>query len=129
MSKKLSGCRSQDEPLVETWDGKQLRFETQGRPNVNVQRRNADCETVRLTRRMRAYLQSRLVKIGLGLLVVGTGPLVFVVAAVALGLWPDPNPNPIGPGLLSFFTFWPAVICIVVGVIRHVRDQGRSQGH
>ena len=67
---------------------------------------------------MRAYLHFRLVKVGLGLLVVGTGPLVFIVAAAALGLWPDPNPNPIGPGLLAFVTFWPAIICIVIGVIR-----------
>ena len=67
---------------------------------------------------MRAYLPSRLVKIGLALLMVGTSPLVFIVAAAALGLWPDPNPNPIGPGLLSFVTFWPAVICIAIGVIR-----------
>ena len=71
---------------------------------------------------MRVYLQSRLVKIGLGLLSVGTGPLVLIVAAAALGLWPDPNPNPIGLGLLSFLTLWPAMICIVVGVIR-VRTQ------
>jgi hypothetical protein len=67
---------------------------------------------------MSAYLQSRLVMIGFGLLVFGTGPLVFIIAAAALGLWPDPNPNPIGPGLLSFLTFWPAVVCIVVGVNR-----------
>ena len=67
---------------------------------------------------MRAYLQSRWVKVGIGLLVVGAAPLVFIIIAAAVGLWPDPNPNPIGPGLLFFFTFWPAVICIVVGVIR-----------
>ena len=67
---------------------------------------------------MRAYLQSRLIKIGLALLMIGTGPLLFIVAAAALGLWPDPNPNPIGPGLLSFVTFWPAVICIAIGVNR-----------
>lgn len=67
---------------------------------------------------MRDYLGSRLVKVGLGLLIFGTGPLVFIIAAAALGLWPDPNPNPIGPGLLSFLTFWPAVICIVIGVTR-----------
>ena len=67
---------------------------------------------------MRFYLQSRLVKIGLGLLVAGTGPLVLILAAAALGLWPDPNPNPIGPGLLSFLTFWPATICIVIGMKR-----------
>ncbi len=73
---------------------------------------------------MRIYLQSHLVKVGLGLLIVGTGPLVLIVAAAALGLWPDPNPNPIGLGLLSFLTFWPAIICIVVGVIR-VRAHNR----
>src|SRR5438874_9704500 len=67
---------------------------------------------------MRAYIQSVWVKVGLGLLLVGAGPLLFIIAAAAVGLWPDPNPNPIGPGLLFFFTFWPAVICIVVGVIR-----------
>ena len=67
---------------------------------------------------MRAYLQSPLVKVGIGLLVVGAAPLVFIIFGAAVGLWPDPNPNPIGPGLLFFFTFWPAVICIVVGVMR-----------
>ena len=67
---------------------------------------------------MRAYWQSRWVKVGIILLVVGAAPLVFIIIAAAVGLWPDPNPNPIGPGLLFFFTFWPADICIVVGVIR-----------
>jgi hypothetical protein len=76
---------------------------------------------------MRAYLQSLWVKVGIGLLVVGGGPLVFIIADATLGLWPDPNPNPIGPGLLFFFTFWPAVICIVVGVIR-VRTRNREAG-
>ena len=64
------------------------------------------------------YWRSRWVRVGLGLLIVGTAPLVFIIVAAAVGLWPDPNPNPIGPGLLFFFTFWPAVLCIVVGVIR-----------
>ena len=67
---------------------------------------------------MRAYLQSWWVRIGAALLVLGSGPLLFVVLAAALGLWPDPNPNPIGLGLLFFVTFWPAVICIFIGVIR-----------
>ena len=39
------------------------------------------------------------------------------VVLAGIGLWPDPNPNPIGPGLLAFFTFWPAVACIAVGVV------------
>jgi len=67
---------------------------------------------------VRAYLESRWVKVGIGLLLVGTGPLLFVIVAAAVDLWPDPNPNPIGPGLLFFFMFWPAVICIVIGVVR-----------
>ena len=75
---------------------------------------------------MRTYLQSRWTKVGLGLLIIGSGPLLFIIVAAAVGLWPDPNPNPIGPGLLFFFTFWPAVICIVIGVVR-VRTHRRKQ--
>jgi hypothetical protein len=76
---------------------------------------------------MNSYLQSRWVKAGLALLVLGAFPLVFIIVAAAVGLWPDPNPNPIGPGLLFFFTFWPAVICVVIGVVR-VRLRNRDAG-
>lgn len=69
------------------------------------------------------YLQSRWVKVGLVILIVGAAPLVLILVAAAIGLWPDPNPNPVGPGLLFFVTFWPAVICIAIGVIR-VRLRG-----
>ena len=67
---------------------------------------------------MREYLRSRLVQVGLAMLILGSGPLLFIIAAAGLGLWPDPNPNPIGPGILAFFTFWPSVTCIVVGLVR-----------
>jgi hypothetical protein len=67
---------------------------------------------------MREYLESTWTKVGLGLLILGTGPLVLIVLAAALGLWPDKNPNPVGLGLLSAVTLWPAVICMVVGVLR-----------
>jgi len=60
---------------------------------------------------------TRLFWIGLALLVLGTGPLLAIVLAAELGLLSDPNPNPIGPGLLAFFTFWPAVILIVWGLV------------
>jgi hypothetical protein len=70
-----------------------------------------------------AYWRSWWIRTGVGLLIVGAGPLVFIIVAAAVGLWPDPNPNPIGPGLLFFFTFWPAILCIVVGVIRVRRAQ------
>ena len=67
---------------------------------------------------MRAYLSSRLVQVGLAMFLLGSGPLLSIIAAASLGLWPDPNPNPIGPGILAAFTFWPSVICIAVGVVR-----------
>ena len=67
---------------------------------------------------MREYLRSRLVQVGLGLLILGVGPLLFIIVAAAVGLWPDPNPNPIGPGLLAFLTFWPGVITLGMGIGR-----------
>lgn len=67
---------------------------------------------------MRDYLHSKLVLVGLGLLIFGSGPLLGIIALAELGLWPDPNPNPIGPGLLAFLTFWPGVICLGVGIMR-----------
>ena len=72
---------------------------------------------------MTAYVRSRWVQVGVVLLVAGTGPLLFIVLAAAVGLWPDPRPNPIGPGLLCFVTFWPAVLCVVIGVVRVRRQQ------
>jgi hypothetical protein len=75
---------------------------------------------------MRDYLGSRWVRVGLGLLVVGSGPLVGIIVAARLGLWPDPNPNPVGPGLLCAVTFWPAVICLIVGIARVRRAPGSS---
>jgi hypothetical protein len=73
---------------------------------------------------MREYLGSKLVRIGLALLILGSAPLWGIILAAKLGLWPDPNPNPIGPGLLFVVTFWPAVLLIGVGVAR-VRYQRR----
>jgi hypothetical protein len=67
---------------------------------------------------MRPYLRSRLVQVGLAMLILGTGPLLFIIVAAALGLWPDPNPNPIGPGMLALLTFWPSLICLALGIVR-----------
>jgi hypothetical protein len=58
---------------------------------------------------------------GAVLFVLGTGPLLLVIAAAGLGLTRDPNPNPIGLGLLAFLTFWPSVILMAVGVAKRVR--------
>lgn len=71
---------------------------------------------------MKDCLANRWFKIGLGLAVIGWGPLLAAVILAAVGLWPDPNPNPIGLGLLFFVTFWPAVVCMGIGVFQ-VRRQ------
>ena len=63
----------------------------------------------------------------LGLLVFGTGPLLAIILAASLGLLSDPDPNPIGPGLLAFFTFWPAVILIVWGLIASLAIGARKR--
>jgi hypothetical protein len=76
---------------------------------------------------MREYLQSRLVQVGLGLLILGVGPLLFIIVAAAVGLWPDPNPNPIGPGFLAFLTFWPGVITLGMGIGRVRRRRGGAR--
>ena len=67
---------------------------------------------------MGRYLRSNWVRVGLVLAVVGAGPLMFVIVAAAIGLWPDPNPNPVGAGMLFALLFWPAVVCLSVGVVR-----------
>jgi hypothetical protein len=67
---------------------------------------------------MRDYLQDRVVKIGLIILALGSGPLLGIIFLAKIGVWPDPNPNPIGPGLLMFLTFWPGVIALFSGLFR-----------
>jgi hypothetical protein len=67
---------------------------------------------------MMRYRDSRLFVWGMGLLVLGSGPLLAIIAAASMGLTKDPNPNPIGPGLLAALTFWPSIIMIVVGAIK-----------
>ncbi len=71
---------------------------------------------------MKNYLGNRLIQIGLVLVLVGWTPLWGIVLFAAVGLWPDPNPNPIGPGLLFFFTAWPAIICLGMGVLQVRRN-------
>jgi hypothetical protein len=55
------------------------------------------------------------------------GPRSRIILAASLGLLSDPDPNPIGPGLLAFFTFWPAVILIVWGLIASLARFRRAQ--
>lgn len=71
---------------------------------------------------MKKYLRNRCFKIGFWLLILGAAPLCSIILLAAVGLWSDPDPNPIGPGLLFFVTFWPAVICMGIGALQ-VRRQ------
>lgn len=64
------------------------------------------------------WIRNRWIRIGLWIALIGWGPLLAIVLLAAIGLWPDPNPNPIGPGLLFFFTFWPAAVCLGIGVFQ-----------
>jgi len=61
-------------------------------------------------------LDSKLMRWGIARLVFGTGPLL--VAIVVGHLRGDANPNPIGPAILAGVTFWPLVICLVVGLFK-----------
>jgi hypothetical protein len=62
------------------------------------------------------------IRIGLGLIIFGWGPMLAVILLSSIGLWPDPNPNPIGLGLLCAASFFPAVICITIGILRACRS-------
>lgn len=75
---------------------------------------------------MKDYLANRWFKTGTYLVVLGWGPLLAIIILAAIGLWPDPDPNPVGPGLLFFFTFWPAVICLGIGTWQTRRQRHRS---
>jgi hypothetical protein len=58
--------------------------------------------------------------LGMGLLAVGTGPLLLFVAADEMGLVSDPNPNPVGLGLLFVTTIIPALALTLFGLMRWV---------
>jgi hypothetical protein len=75
---------------------------------------------------MRTIVGSRILWIGVALLVIGTGPL-FVIHQYLVwqGEYPlppgHPNPfdsNPIlwGFGMLGFYTCWPSILLIVIGL-------------
>lgn len=74
--------------------------------------------------KLTAAMRSKFPKIfwwGVGLFVVGSGPLLAIIMAAELGLTRDPNPNPVGFGMLAGLTFWPAVIMIIVGLVKKSR--------
>ena len=68
---------------------------------------------------MNRFLKLNLpIKIGVLLLVIGTSPLLIVILTDTLGIIDDPNP--VGFGIMFFITFWPAIILIIIGIIKKV---------
>ena len=68
---------------------------------------------------MPKLFRSRWLWIGVGLLLVGTGPLVVAILyARAHG---DPDPNPVGPGICAMVTFWPSIGMILAGLVAGYR--------
>ena len=59
---------------------------------------------------------------------VGTGPLLAIIAAAKLGLTDDPNPNPVILGMLAFFTFWPSIALILSGVAQVHKERHTRAG-
>jgi membrane protease YdiL (CAAX protease family) len=76
---------------------------------------------------MKGYLRNRWFRAGLVIVAVGWTPLLAIIFLADAGLWPDQNPNPVGPGILFAFTGWPAIICLVIGIVR-VKRAHRSHG-
>lgn len=68
------------------------------------------------------YWRSWGVKGGLWVAVVAALPLLGMIVAAALGLWPDPNPNPVGLGLLFVAGLALGSALAVLGIVwTHVR--------
>jgi hypothetical protein len=68
-----------------------------------------------------------LVWVGLTIALVGSAPLLSVIAASKIGVIDDPNPNPVGFGILAACTFWPGLVMAGVGVVLSVFDFRRSR--
>jgi hypothetical protein len=65
---------------------------------------------------MGRFGEFRLIRWGLAGLVLGSGPLLLAV--VIADMRGDSNSNPIGPGILAGVTFWPSLICLVIGLFK-----------
>ena len=63
------------------------------------------------------YLRSNLVRAGFAVVAMSVLPLLFVLVADTLGLWPDPDPNPIGVGLLFFAGGILGAILVTIGIM------------
>ena len=73
---------------------------------------------------MKDFWNNRLFRVGAIIALVGWSPLLVIVLLGFIGVLSDPNP--IGPGLLFFVSFWPAVVCLGIGVVQVLRARARG---
>ena len=64
---------------------------------------------------------------GVGVFVLGSGPLLLVIALAKLGVTSDPNPNPVFFGLMAMFTFWPGIGTAAVGLILWIMERRKER--
>ena len=63
---------------------------------------------------MKHILKNWVLYLGLLILVLGSGPLFLVILLARFGIIEESNA--VGPGILAFFTFWPGVVLVLVGL-------------
>ncbi|NMC43164.1 MAG: hypothetical protein GYA46_04525 [candidate division Zixibacteria bacterium] len=88
-----------------------------GRNRVYINMKNTTDSQTRAGRPKR-FWESKLVLLGLAIVVFGSGPLIGTMLAAELGLTEDPNPNPVVFGIMAMLTFWPGIALILVGLSR-----------
>lgn len=64
-------------------------------------------------------------KIGIIILILGTGPLLILLGLDALGLI-DAG-NAVGPGILAVLSFYPSIILIIIGSILTYRKRKKAK--
>lgn len=65
---------------------------------------------------MKAFFKNKWTIVGLMLVVAGWGPFCVVLALRLMGRGPGMHLTALG--LLLFATFWPAVVCLILGFVQ-----------
>lgn len=67
---------------------------------------------------MNRFLRSRLILIGLAVLLLGTGPFISVLLGERFGVAFDPELKRARLGVMAWIAAWPGVTLIILGVWR-----------